>query len=377
MALASMIAAACGAIAGPSTPAPSRVMAAGARRLHAGIVTPAPSGSRLGNRVTALRWARRLRELGCRVTLEQNYQGGRRDLLVALHARRSFESMHAFQAACPGAPVVVALTGTDLYGDLETSEEAQTALRLASRLVVLQPDARTVLPPEAWPKVRVIYQSAEPPPPQQRSRTAFEVCVLGHLRPVKDPFRAAEAAHLLPPESRIRIIQAGAALDPEMETRARAETASNPRYRWLGELPRWKARRLLARCRLLVLSSRMEGGANVVSEALVSGVPVLASHISGSIGLLGPDYSGYFPVAGTQALAELLSRAENDEGYYVSLEEQCRRQAPLFRPQIERDAWAGLLNELLGERFGGVGHSTAGTEAGATGDGAGTGAGWP
>ncbi|NIP73887.1 MAG: TIGR04348 family glycosyltransferase, partial [Gammaproteobacteria bacterium] len=59
-------------------------------------------------------------------------------------------------------------------------------------------------------------------------------------------------------------LHAGGALEPAMAQEARQEMAENPRYRWLGELPRWRARRVLARSRLMVLSSRVEGGANVI-----------------------------------------------------------------------------------------------------------------
>jgi glycosyltransferase involved in cell wall biosynthesis len=143
--------------------------------------------------------------------------------------------------------------------------------------------------------------------------------VLGHLRPVKDPFRTAEAARLLPASSRIRVLHAGAALSPAMEHQARAEEAINSRYRWLEDLPRWKALRLLARSRLLVLTSLMEGGANTISEAIAAGVPVLASRIPGSVGLLGTQYPGYFPVGDTAALAALLTRAETDTKFYILL----------------------------------------------------------
>ena len=87
-------------------------------------------------------------------------------------------------------------------------------------------------------------------------------------------------------------------------------------YRWLGELSREKALRLLSRCRLLALTSEQEGGANVVSEALAASVPVLSSRIAGSVGLLGEDYPGYFPVGDTEALARLLGRAETDADFY-------------------------------------------------------------
>ncbi len=177
----------------------------------------------------------------------------------------------------------------------------------------------------------------------------FEVCVLGHLREVKDPFRAAAAVRLLPRASRVEVAQVGGALSDEMEAQARAEAASNPRYRWLGEHPRWKAVRVLARCRLLVLTSVMEGGANVVCEALACSVPVLSSRISGSIGLLGEDYPGYFPVGDTEALAALMGRAETDPGFYTGLKARCEAQAPLVDPARERERWDALLKELQGE----------------------------
>jgi len=154
------------------------------------------------------------------------------------------------------------------------------------------------------------------------------------------------AARLLPPSSRIQVVHAGGALSEDMEEGARAETASNPRYRWLGELPRWKALRLLARSRLLALTSQMEGGANVICEAIACSVPVLSSRISGSIGLLGADYPGYFPFGDTQALANLLERAETDEFFYNTLKAWCERLKPLVDPARESQSWESLLREL-------------------------------
>ena len=175
----------------------------------------------------------------------------------------------------------------------------------------------------------------------------FEVCVLGHLRPVKDPFRTALAVRLLPADSRIRVLHAGAALSDSMERRAQAEQGANPRYRWLGELPRWKAKALLGRSRLLVLSSKMEGGANVISEAIAAGVPFLCSRIPGSIGLIGEGYPGYFAVGDTRGLASLLRRAEVDAGFYQSLKTWCAQLMPLVDPARERQSWASLLGELV------------------------------
>ncbi len=315
------------------------------------LITPAPAGSRGGNRVTATRWTRILRGLGHRVIVEEEYRNRPCDLMVALHARRSYPSVDRFRRRHPDLPLVVALTGTDLYGDIHTDSQARQSLDLASCVVLLQPMGIAELPEHVRERARVIYQSAvRPPGTLPPSRRTFEVCVLGHLRPVKDPLRAAAAARLLPESSRIRVVHAGKALSPEMDEAARAEVRSNPRYRWVGELPRWKALRTLARSRLLVLSSTMEGGANVVSEAIATGVPVLASRISGSIGLLGADYPGYFPTGDTRALADLLRRAETDSGFYGILKAWCERLAPLVDPARERESWDGLLRELSGAR---------------------------
>src|SRR5262245_11080607 len=131
-----------------------------------------------------------------------------------------------------------------------------------------------------------------------------------------------------------------------MERTARAEEKFNPRYRWMGELPRWKALQLLARCRAIVLSSRLEGGANIISEAVAASVPILASRIPGSIGLLGPDYPGYFPVGDTRALALLLERAEREPGFLRTLRSWQKRLKPLITPAHEKQTWRALLEEL-------------------------------
>src|SRR6516162_818493 len=165
------------------------------------IITPAPPHSRKGNRVTALRWSRLLRQLGHRVAIRQEYLGEGCDVLVALHARRSFTAVEHFRRLYPDRPLVLALTGTDLYDEIHRDQTARQALALASRLVVLQPLGIQELPERFRAKARVIYQSTKAPPAfrgqrsgvRGQSKRIFQVCVLGHLRPVKDPFRTAEA----------------------------------------------------------------------------------------------------------------------------------------------------------------------------------------
>jgi putative glycosyltransferase (TIGR04348 family) len=317
------------------------------------MMCPAPSGSLYGNRVTALRWARILKSLGHRVIIADKYQGEGCDLLIALHARKSAGAVFKFHERYPDDPVIVALTGTDLYRDLGRSPSARRALEVADRIVALQPLAAAELESRLRNKVRVIYQSAERTPAAiSRSPKFFDVCVVGHLRPVKDPFRAAYAARRLPPESRIRILHAGGAMEKSMTQKAKAEEAGNSRYRWLGTLTWARTRRLIAGSHLLVLSSRMEGGANVISEAVVDRTPIIASQIPGSVGLLGQNYPGYFRVGDTEALATLLRRAETDSRYYGRLRTHCTRLAPMFRPSQERERWRKLLREIAGVRSG-------------------------
>jgi putative glycosyltransferase (TIGR04348 family) len=236
------------------------------RAMRIRIVCPAPRGTLFGNRISALRWARILRELGHRVAIETEYDGTDCDLLLALHAKRSAPSAFHFKEQHPDRTVIVALTGTDLYRDMQHSRKAQRALEIATRLIALQPLASEELAPHLQDKVRVIYQSVEKTRgARTRSDNVFQVCVIGHLRKIKDPFRAALAVRKLPDTSRIKIVHAGASMDENMARRARAEEQSNPRYRWRGEMPRAKVRRLIASSHVLVLSSQMEGCANVIS----------------------------------------------------------------------------------------------------------------
>lgn len=312
------------------------------------LITPAGPRSRAGNRATAVRWARHLRALGHRVEIAVAYDGAPADLMIALHAWRSREAVLRFRADYPGRPLAVALTGTDLYRFLESDrDDTLASMAAADRLITLHDRAHEALPVELRAKVQVIYQSALPLPNRARAPSRFfDVCVIGHLRDEKDPFRAAYAARSLPVDSRIRVVHLGKGHTPEWEDQARAEMRANARYIWRSEVPFARVRALMARARLMVLSSRMEGGANVISEACVARLPVVASRIPGSVGLLGDDYPGYFPVEDTAALGELLVRAERDRRFYAELKKGCAARAPLFTPARERAGLKQLLIEL-------------------------------
>ena len=317
--------------------------------MYIGIVTPAPRGTRYGNRVTAVRWSKILRQLDHKVVIRESYRDEPFDLLIALHAKRSFDSINRFHRERPDSPIVVALTGTDLYRDLTRSKNTQRSLDIATRIVVLQPRALDELRNGWRDKTRVVYQSVSHRPRQKRFLRSswFDVCVVGHLRPVKDPFRAALAARLLPRSSRIRVTNVGAAMSAPEETSAQREMNLNPRYRWLGEVSPSRVREILSRSRLFVIPSRMEGGANALGEAIVAGLPVLASRISGSIGILGDDYPGYFDVGDTAELARLMLQCETNPEYLSQITRRCSELIPLFDPDREQASWARLIDEIM------------------------------
>jgi putative glycosyltransferase (TIGR04348 family) len=311
------------------------------------LVTPSPLRLNNGNKITAVRWSRILRGLGHKVEIAQRFAGASCDLLIALHARRSYKSIVKFHELHPDLPLVVVLTGTDVYQDIHSDPEAQHSLKLATRLIGLQKLALAELPRQYHAKTRIIYQSADPHRiAAPKKAKPFRVCVIGHLREEKDPLRAALAAREIPGFSTLEVLHVGKALDSALGKQAQAEAATNPRYSWVGELPYWMTRRVLARSHLLAITSRMEGSSNVLSEALASSVPVVASKIPGLIGTLGKDYPGYFPVGDTMALAELFLRAEYDHDFYQSLKRACERAARLVRPQREIAGWKLLLREL-------------------------------
>lgn len=312
------------------------------------IVTPAPPREvHNGNRTTAARWRRLLTELGHDVTVTEEWSGDAVDVVVALHARKSAASIRAFADAHPDRGLVVALTGTDLYRDLDQTPESQETVRRADALVVLQARGAQRIEPGLRDRVHVIHQSVVPPAELPAPRDeVFEVVVVAHLRDVKDPFLAARAVRRLPADSRIEVIHCGAALDADTHEQAERESASNPRWRWLGAQPPEQAMQLVARARLLAITSRLEGGANVISEALAVGTPVVATEIDGSVGLLGDSYPAYVPVGDAEALASQLRRAEQDPEYHALLQRHTDALQPLVEPEAERSAWDRLLTKL-------------------------------
>jgi glycosyltransferase involved in cell wall biosynthesis len=210
---------------------------------------------------------------------------------------------------------------------------------------VLQPRGLDELPAALRSKAHVIYQSAPRLSPA-RPRMPLDVAMIGHLRAEKDPQTFMDAARLVRTPG-VRLLHIGAALDPELGLRAQETEHATPNYRWLDALPHMATRRRLRHCHAMVIASRMEGGANVIIEAVTSGVPVLASNVAGNVGMLGEDYAGLFAPGDAHALAALIGRSVADARFVERLRRQCAARAALFAPAAERARLLDLVDNLL------------------------------
>ena len=309
------------------------------------VVSPASSASNNGNWQTAYRWSQFLRaRYHVEITRQWDSASPAPDALIALHARRSADSVRAY--AETGRPLVLVLTGTDLYRDIRDDEDARRSLRLAHTLVLLQDAGMDELPQALRRKATVIYQSAPALAPEPAGDGTFRVMMVGHLRAEKDPQTFMRAA-MQASAPGLLFLQVGGALEESLGRKAEDTAARCGSYRWLGAMAHDAARALLRQSRLLVVPSRMEGGANVIAEAVTSAVPVLASDISGNRGMLGVDYAGYFPAGDAAALARLVERAATDAGFERLLRAQCAARLPLFAPEREKAAVLRLMDNAL------------------------------
>jgi glycosyltransferase involved in cell wall biosynthesis len=241
----------------------------------------------------------------------------------------------------------VVLTGTDLYQNIQVSKEAQQSLEWATKLVVLQNQGLEELPEKFRKKTQVIYQSATKAEATQTvfSKNDFNILVVANLRQEKDPFRTALAAANLPLSSKIKVFHVGLPLNKDFEEQLTEVQKNNPRYTWLGSLPSEKTKQLIASTDLVSITSKIEGGSNVLCEALAAGTPVLASKISSLVATLGYNYSGFFTLESTKELTDLLIKAETNPSFYKELKEQCQKVAYLVDPLVEKKCWEVLLNE--------------------------------
>lgn len=327
------------------------------------LVTPALAAANNGNWQTARRWARWLSG-DYRVRLLPQWAAtdspGDEVLMLALHARRSAASIQAWKQAHPGRPLVLALTGTDLYRDIHHDATARQSLDLADALIVLQDEAPRELPEPLQAKCHVVFQSSTRRATLTKTTQHLNALMVGHLREEKSPETFMQAAQQLRHDVRLRFTHIGAPLDQALAAQARATARANPHYRWLGELAHEATRRHIQRAHVLVHASRMEGGAHVIMEAALCGTPVLASFIPGNVGMLGTDYAGYFPLGNAPALAALLQRAAHEPAFLVHLQAQCAARSRWFEPAAEQVALRRVIGGALQQALQPSAQSAAG-----------------
>lgn len=327
------------------------------------IVSPALANANNGNWQTAWRWSRML-GAEFNVEIAQHWDGSPNDVMLALHARRSADSIGLWAeskgcaADAPGLAVV--LTGTDLYRDIRSDALAQRSLALAQKLVVLQELGIQSLQPAHRGKAQCIFQSTSTRQTRLKPNSHLRALMVGHLRDEKSPQTLFAAAGLLKEHPDILIDHIGEPLDAELAEQARATARICPNYRWLGGLAHEATRRRIQAAHLLIHASKMEGGAHVVMEAVCSGTPVLASRIEGNVGMLGADYPGYFELENAadltdllvkirheQAQVQALSNSHESQPFITQLQAHCAKRAPLFSPAAEQAALIMLVQSLL------------------------------
>lgn len=310
------------------------------------LIVPNLHNLRSGNAVTASRYQRVLESLGHKVLMGSSPHV---DLTIALNAYRSARQIAALHEVVPDQPIVVVLTGTDIYKFIDAEPDVvQTSIRIADRLVGLNDCVADAVPTRWHAKLRIIHQSAA----TTKRRTAtnndrFNAVVVGHLRAEKDPLLVAEAVRKLPPSSRIMVHHYGAAYDSSWSDAAKNESQSNPRYKWHGAASEERVTDAYLASSAMVLSSRIEGGANVLSEAIMAELPVLATAIPGNLGILGPNYAGYFPVGDAAALRTGLLALEHEPSRRELLAAQLRDLQPKVSLQQEEKLWSALIDELV------------------------------
>jgi putative glycosyltransferase (TIGR04348 family) len=294
-----------------------------------------------------LRWQGFLKKLGHQVEISNHWSGENTDVLIALHAYRSHASIAQFRKIYPHRPIILIMTGTDLYRDMPSHPEVLKSMEMVDAIVILQSAALMMIPKHLQIKTHVIYQSTKSVKRKVLLKKSFLISVIGHLRPEKDPFCTPESLKYLRPESKIQVLHLGKAMSPEMKSLAKAYNKELKNYQWLDELSHSETLQQLSRSHLMVISSLMEGGAHVVTEAIAIGVPVIASDIPGNRGLLGDDYPGYYPVGDAKALALMLQKAEFEPSFYKSLEAHIKKRVRYAQPSAEKRSIKSLTESLL------------------------------
>jgi putative glycosyltransferase (TIGR04348 family) len=313
-------------------------------RLRILIVTPYAAAANNGNWRTAARWSRLLGGDHHVIVRTSGEPLEDADVLIALHARRSHAAVVEWRARFGERPCIVVLTGTDLYRDVPQKDAgALASLAAADRLIVLQEQGVAALPARFRAKARAVYQSAPALAHAAKAGRRLTALFVGHVRPEKDAATFVRAAARLAGRRDIAFEIVGGAREADAGAEIEALLPAAPTLAMRGALPHAATRQRIRRAHVLVVPSRMEGGANVIVEAVTAGTPVLASDCDGNVGMLGRGYPGYFPVGDDAALAKLVTRCRDEPAFLARLARACAARAPRFAPERERRSLLGIV----------------------------------
>ncbi len=318
------------------------------------LTCPYPLDSLNGNSVSARRILSILDELGFKASSGRPDQigGADADVHLAMHATRSHTAVVEFYRRFPERSTIVLLTGTDLYLDFPAGNVSTLeSMDIADRLVVTQSASLNSLPVELRAKASVVTKSLSLDLPELSEdnlfpHDGFSIEMAFHGRATKEPFLVLEAIALLPDLDDVRVTHIGRDRGDGYGEQARHWLEREPRYRWLGELPHKETLRRIRSADLTLNTSCIEGGANSILEAVMCGVPILASDIEPNVGQLGVDFPGLFPVGDAGALARLIERCYVDAEFLSEIKRATVARQPTFSREAEASGWLEVIGEL-------------------------------
>lgn len=303
-----------------------------------------PLSSPKGNSITAKRIASLLSSAGHTAEAINTDMPPEADVMIALHATKTLAASRRFKTQCPNGKLIIYLTGTDLYKDQPTNNpEFYEALNLADTLVISQPASLDSIPNCYKEKTHLVPASVMLPPEKHvSSPPSSSIALVGHLRPVKNPFLMNQALDQLT-DLDVHAYTLGAALEPNMITEVNLWQQKDHRFQWLDDVEHAEALSWMRQVDFTLNTSHSEGGSNAVTESIVLGTPVLASRIEGNVGLLGRDYLGYFEPGNSSELAKLINKALTDQNFSEQLTQQIKELQPRFATQKETEGWLSII----------------------------------
>jgi len=286
------------------------------------------------------------------------------DVVVALHAGHCHRALEVWRSLGKPIPLIFIVSGTDLFQPIleenVVSDEFRSACSDAESIVTLARGLHRYYPEEErdlWrDRTQTILQGANPIAWQLSEASTQLAVVIGNLRSIKDPWLPVEALSVLKQRGTasglapLEVQHYGSLLDEADQQRVESAQARLPgpdlRWCWKSEVSRGQIENLMSLAPLLIHPSVHEGGANVVGEFLVSGLPILASRAPGNLGLLGEDWPGLFDVGDAHGLADLLHRWRTSGDFRNSLFSASKRLSSKHDLSCERESWYRLLKQF-------------------------------